>query len=86
MRRVLRWRAGMACVPARPARHSYRATAPRPDLSRSPPRPAFGENWLPLFTAFLPQLSLALVTVQSFEELGSKGFVQHRLQAVHEAR
>ena len=38
-----------------------------------------------LFTAFVPQLLLALVTVQFFEELGWAGFVQHRLQARHGA-
>jgi membrane protease YdiL (CAAX protease family) len=42
-------------------------------------------NWPLLFNAFLPQLLLALVTVQFFEELGWVGLIQHRLQARHGA-
>jgi uncharacterized protein len=43
------------------------------------------QNWPLLFTEFVPQLLLALVTVQFFEELGWAGFVQHRLQSRHGA-
>lgn len=43
------------------------------------------QNWALLFTEFVPQLLLALVTVQFFEELGWAGFVQHRLQSRHGA-
>jgi membrane protease YdiL (CAAX protease family) len=51
------------------------------------PAPLTGllSNWPLLFTGFLPQLLLALVTVQFFEELGWAGLVQHRLQARHGA-
>jgi len=49
------------------------------------PLQGFLGNWSMLFTAFVPQLLLALVTVQFFEELGWAGFVQHRLQARHGA-
>ena len=43
------------------------------------------QNWALLFTEFVPQLLLALVTVQFFEELDWAGFVQHRLQSRHGA-
>jgi len=43
------------------------------------------QNWILLFTEFVPQLLLALMTVQFFEELGCAGFVQHRLQSRHGA-
>ena len=49
------------------------------------PLHGFLQNWTLLFTDFLPQLLLALVTVQIFEELGWAGFVQHRLQPRHGA-
>ena len=49
------------------------------------PLQGFLHNWPLLFTAFVPQLLLALVTVQFFEELGWAGFAQHRLQARHGA-
>ena len=49
------------------------------------PLHGFLQNWTLLFTEFLPQLLLALVTVQLFEELGWAGFVQHRLQSQHGA-
>jgi hypothetical protein len=43
------------------------------------------QNWILPFTEFVPQLLLALMTVQFFEELGCAGFVQHRLQSRHGA-
>jgi hypothetical protein len=36
------------------------------------------QNWILPFTEFVPQLLLALMTVQLFEELGCAGLVQHR--------
>ena len=57
-----------------------------PQSSSAPPHlQAFGKNWLPLATTYVPQLVLALVTVQFFEELGWAGFAQHQLQARHGA-
>lgn len=44
-----------------------------------------GENWALIFTVFLPQVLINLVTVQIFEELGWTGFAQHRVQRVHGA-
>ena len=49
------------------------------------PLAALGEKWPLVFTAFLPKVLFALVTVQLFEELGWVGFVQHRLQHRHGA-
>lgn len=46
---------------------------------------ALGENWALIFSVFLPQVLINLVTVQIFEELGWTGFAQHRVQRVHGA-
>jgi uncharacterized protein len=85
LRRTLRWRVGIGwyllAVLAIPAGALLLA----PIFVGQGPLEAFGENWPVLFTAFVPQLVLALVTVQFFEELGWAGFVQHRLQARHGA-
>ena len=85
LRRTLRWRVGigwyllaMLAIPvgALLLGTLFLGLAP---LQRLP------QNWLLLFTEFVPQLLLALVTVQFFEELGWAGFVQHRLQSRHGA-
>lgn len=49
------------------------------------PLARFGLHLPALFTAFLPQLLWAVLTVQLFEEVGWAGFVQHRLQERHGA-
>jgi membrane protease YdiL (CAAX protease family) len=72
-------------VPASHARHSGRGDDPRPFFLGPAPLQGFLQNWTLLFTNFIPQLLLALVTVQVFEELGWAGFVQHRLQSRHGA-
>jgi CAAX protease family protein len=83
LRRTLRWRVGVGW-------YLFAALAiPAGALLLAPlflgPAPLGGlvQNWSLLFTAFAPQLLLALITVQFFEELGWAGFVQHRLQARH---
>lgn len=85
MRRALRWRVGLGWyVLAGLAIPSGGLLLASIFLGPAPLH-ALGQNWPLLFTAFLPQLLLALATVQSFEELGWSGFVQHRLQARHGA-
>jgi uncharacterized protein len=49
------------------------------------PLQALVAKWPLVFTAFLPQVLIALVTVQLYEELGWTGFVQQRLQDRHGA-
>ena len=49
------------------------------------PLRALADKWPLVFAEFLPQVLLALVTVQLFEELGWTGFVQQRLQERHGA-
>lgn len=44
------------------------------------PLDALTDEWVRLFTAFAPNVLIALFTVQIFEELGWTGFMQHRLQ------
>ena len=85
LRRTLRWRVGVGwyllailAIPVGALR-----LAPL-FLGTAPPR-TIAANWTLLFAEFLPQLLLALLTVQFFEELGWAGFVQHRLQSRHGA-
>ena len=85
MRRTLRWRVGIGWYLLAALAIPLGALLLAPIFLGLAPLQAFGENWPLLFTAFLPQLLLALVTVQFFEELGWAGFVQHRLQARHGA-
>jgi membrane protease YdiL (CAAX protease family) len=85
LRRTLRWRVGIGWYLLAALAIPLGALLLAPILLGPAPLQAFGENWSLLFTAFLPQLVLALVTVQLFEELGWSGFVQHRLQARHGA-
>ena len=49
------------------------------------PLQALADKWPLVFTEFLPNVLIALVTVQLYEELGWTGFVQHRLQNRHGA-
>ena len=49
------------------------------------PLAALGDKWSLLFTVFLPEVLVAVVTAQLFEELGWTGFVQQRLQQRHGA-
>jgi membrane protease YdiL (CAAX protease family) len=85
VRRTLRWRVGIGWYLLAALAIPLGALLLAPIFLGSAPLQAFGENWSVLITAFLPQLMLALVTVQFFEELGWSGFVQHRLQARHGA-
>jgi membrane protease YdiL (CAAX protease family) len=85
LRRTLRWRVGIGWYLLAALAIPLGALLLAPILLGPAPLQALGENWSLLFTAFLPQLVLALVTVQLFEELGWFGFVQHRLQARHGA-
>ena len=85
MRRTLRWRVGIGWYVLAALAIPVAALLLAPLLLGQAPLQAFGENWFLLFTAFVPQLLLALVSVQFFEELGWAGFVQHRLQARHGA-
>ena len=83
MRRTLRWRVGIGWYLLAALAIPIGALLLAPIFLGLAPLQAFGENWPLLLTAFVPQLLLALVTVQFFEELGWSGFVQHRLQARH---
>jgi uncharacterized protein len=85
VRRTLRWRVGIGWYLLAGLAIPVGALLLAPLFLGLAPLQAFGENWVLLFTAFVPQLVLALVTVQFFEELGWAGFVQHRLQARHGA-
>lgn len=46
----------------------------------SAPFVALTDRWTLTFTLFLPEIVIALVTIQLCEEIGWTGFVQHRLQ------
>jgi len=81
MRRALRWRVGLGWYLLATLAIPVGALLLSPIFLGLAPLQAVGDNWHLMFTAFLPQLLLALVTVQFFEELGWAGFVQHRLQA-----
>jgi uncharacterized protein len=85
LRRALRWRVGIGWYLLAALAIPVGALLLAALFLGPAPLQAFGENWPRLFTAYLPQLLLALVTIQFFEELGWAGFVQHRLQARHGA-
>jgi uncharacterized protein len=85
VRRTLRWRVGIGWYLLAALAIPVGALLLAPIFLGQAPLQAFGVTWSVLFTAFLPQLVLALVTVQFVEELGWAGFVQHRLQARHGA-
>jgi uncharacterized protein len=85
LHRTLRWRVGIGWYLLAVLAIPVGALLLAPPFLGSAPLQELGNNWPLLFTAFLPQLLLALVTVQLSEELGWAGFVQHRLQARHGA-
>ena len=85
VRRTLRWRVGIGWYLLAALAIPVGALLLAPIFLGMAPLQAFGDNWALLLTAYVPQLLLALVTVQFFEELGWAGFLQHRLQARHGA-
>jgi len=85
VRRTLRWRVGFGWYLLAALAIPVGALLLAPSFLGRGPLQAVGENWPLLFTAYVPQLVLALMSVQFFEELGWAGFVQHRLQARHGA-
>jgi membrane protease YdiL (CAAX protease family) len=85
LRRTLRWRVGIGWYLLAALAIPVGALVLAPLFLGLAPLAGLLANWPLLFTAFLPQLLLALVTVQFFEELGWVGLVQHRLQARHGA-
>jgi membrane protease YdiL (CAAX protease family) len=85
LRRTLRWRVGIGWYLLAMLAIPVGALLLGPLFLGLAPLQGLLQNWLLLFTEFVPQLLLALVTVQFFEELGWAGFVQHRLQSRHRA-
>ena len=85
LRRALRWRVSLGWYLLAALAVPAGALLLAPLFLGPAPLSGLLSNWSLLFTAFLPQLLLALVTVQFFEELGWSGLVQHRLQARHGA-
>jgi len=85
LRRMLRWRIGIGWYVLAMLAIPVGALLLPPLFLGPAPLQGLPQNWTLLFTDFLPQLLLALVTVQVFEELGWTGFVQHRLQPRHGA-
>jgi uncharacterized protein len=85
LRRTLRWRVGVGWYLLAILAIPVGALLLAPLFLGAAPLERLPQNWTLLFTEFLPQLLLALVTVQFFEELGWAGFVQHRLQSRHGA-
>jgi uncharacterized protein len=85
LRRTLRWRVGVGRYLVAILAIPVGALLLAPLFLGAAPLERLPQNWTLLFTEFLPQLLLALVTVQFFEELGWAGFVQHRLQSRHGA-
>jgi membrane protease YdiL (CAAX protease family) len=81
LRRTLRWRVGIGWYLLALLAIPVGALLLAPLFLGAAPLQSLLVNWPLLFTAFLPQLLLGLVTVQLFEELGWAGLVQHRLQA-----
>jgi uncharacterized protein len=85
LRRTLRWRVAVGWYLLAILAIPVGALLLAPLFLGAAPLERLPQNWTLLFTEFLPQLLLALVTVQFFEELGWAGFVQHRLQSRHGA-
>jgi len=81
--RALRWRVGIGWYLAALLAIPVGALLLAPMFLGLAPVEGLQQNWPLLFTAFVPQLLLALVSVQFFEELGWSGLLQHRLQARH---
>jgi uncharacterized protein len=85
LHRTLRWRVGIGWYLLAMLAIPVGALLLAPLFLGPAPLQGLLQNWTLLFTEFIPQLLLALVTVQFFEELGWAGFVQHRLQPRHGA-
>jgi membrane protease YdiL (CAAX protease family) len=85
LKRTLHWRVGIGWYLLAALAIPVGALLLAPLFLGSAPLEALVRNWPVLLTHFLPQLLLAVLTVQFFEELGWAGFVQHRLQARHGA-
>jgi uncharacterized protein len=85
LRRTVRWRVGVGWYLLAMLAIPLGALLLAPLVLGHAPLQGLLRSWPQLFTGFVPQLLLALVTVQIFEELGWAGFVQHRLQARHGA-
>jgi len=85
LRRTFRWRVGIWWYLFAALAIPVGALLLAPLFLGAAPIDALGRNWSLLFTAFLPRLLLALVTIQLFEEVAWTGFAQHRLQARHGA-
>jgi uncharacterized protein len=85
LRRMLQWRVGIGWYLLAILAIPFGALLLAPVFLGQAPLQGLLQNWPLLFTEFVPQLLLALVTVQLFEELGWTGFVQHRLQIRHGA-
>ena len=85
VRRTLRWRVGIVWYVFAMLAIPFGAMLLAPLFLGRAPLQGMVHNWPLVFTHFAPQLLLAVVTVQFFEELGWAGFVQHRLQAQHGA-
>jgi membrane protease YdiL (CAAX protease family) len=85
LHRMLRWRVSIGWYLLAALAVPFGALLLAPMFLGAAPLQGLGQNWPTIFTRFAPQLLLALVTVQLFEELGWAGVVQHRLQARHGA-
>jgi membrane protease YdiL (CAAX protease family) len=85
LRRTSRWRVGIGWYLLAMLAIPVGALLLAPLFLGPAPLQGLLPNWILPFTEFVPQLLLALMTVQFFEELGCAGFVQHRLQSRHGA-
>jgi membrane protease YdiL (CAAX protease family) len=85
LRRALRWKVGPSWYLLAALAIPVGALLLASIFLGQAPLQGFLGNWSLLLTAFVPQLLLALLTVQFFEEIGWAGFVQHCLQARHGA-
>ncbi len=83
--RTLRWRVGIEWYAFAILAIPVGALLMSPLFLGSTPLLALSEEWSLVFTAFLPKVLLALVTVQLFEEIAWTGFMQHEVQARHGA-
>jgi membrane protease YdiL (CAAX protease family) len=85
LRRTIRWRVGLGWYLLAALAIPLGALLLALPFLGSAPLQGLVQHWPLLFTAYLPQLLLALVSVQLFEEVGWTGLVQHRLQSRHGA-
>lgn len=81
LRRTLRWRVGVGWYSFALFAIPLGAVLLAPLVLGMAPLQALSREWSLLFTVFIPQLLLALVTVQLFEEVAWSGLVQHTLQS-----